>query len=531
LAAAPDSAAEDLLLRAREMLKCTFGFSTFLPMQAEVVGRVLRKQDALVVMPTGGGKSLCYQLPALLWGGLTVVVSPLIALMQDQVRQLHEVGIAAAGLNHMVPLPEWTAIAHQVRTGDIRILYLAPETALRPETLLLIESGRPACLAVDEAHCISEWGHDFRPEYRQLRELRQRFPHAVCLALTATATARVRADIRRLLDIPSGGEFVASFNRPNLQLAVQARRDALAQIIGFLGLRDGQSGIIYCGTRKQVDELCAALNANGRPTLPYHAGLDDDVRRRNQERFIQDKVPLIVATIAFGMGINKPNVRFVIHAHLPKDLEGYYQEIGRAGRDGLPADCLLLYSRGDAMVHRHFIDQGADSQRAGRQTRLEALMRFAETRDCRRATLLAYFGETFVPPCGHCDNCVHRPQTGQSADVTEAARKFLVCARLTGQLFGPAHLISILRGSKSEKVLAKHHDRLALYGAGLEHSAEQWRELVRQFLQLGLIKQDFQFGSVRLTSKGRAVLDRKETVLLHTEVAVAIANQPTGWYG
>jgi ATP-dependent DNA helicase RecQ len=510
----PPSGREDSLVAARQILKATFGFSEFLPMQAEVIGRVLRRLDTLVVMPTGGGKSLCYQLPALVGDGLTVVISPLIALMQDQVRQLRELAISAACLNHMVPLPEWTAITHRVRTGAIRILYLAPETVFRPEMLLLIESSRLACLAVDEAHCISEWGHDFRPEYRQLRDLRRRFAPCVCLALTATATTRVREDIRRLLEIPAEGEFVASFNRPNLHLTVEGRRDALAQIIAFLEKRRGQSGIIYCGTRKQVDELCAALNANRWVALPYHAGLEDEVRRQNQERFIQDEVPLIVATIAFGMGINKSNVRFVIHAHLPKDLEGYYQEIGRAGRDGLPADCLLLYSRGDAMVHRHFINQGAASERAGRQARLEALMRFAETRTCRRVPLLAYFGETFAPPCGHCDNCTHKPEPGQSTDVTAAARKFLSCVQMTGELFGPAHLIAILRGSKSEKVLARHHDRVALYGAGQEHSTEQWRELVRQFLELGIVEQDFEFGSVKLTLKARAVLDENETVLI-----------------
>ena len=273
---------------------------------------------------------------------------------------------------------------------------------------MLLEQSRLACLAVDEAHCISEWGHDFRPEYRQLQEVRRRFPQAVCLALTATATPRVREDIRRLLGIAAEGEFVASFNRPNLFLAVEPRHDALAQLLAFLEQHRGQAGIIYCGTRKQVDELCAALNANGWPALPYHAGLDDAVRRRNQERFIHDEAPLMVATIAFGMGINKANVRFVVHSHLPKDLESYYQEIGRAGRDGLRADCLLLYSRGDAMVHRHFIDQGAECERPGREARLQALMRFAEARDCRRMPLLAYFGETLEQPCGHCDNCVQR---------------------------------------------------------------------------------------------------------------------------
>ncbi len=514
LAALDSSTGPGLPKAASEVLKETFGFSTFLPLQAEIVSRVLHGHDSLLVMPTGGGKSLCYQLPALLMNGLTVVISPLIALMQDQVRQLHELEVPAACLNHMVPFHEWTDIAAQVRCGAIKILYLAPETLLRPETLLLIESSNLLCLAVDEAHCISEWGHDFRPEYRQLHTVRQRFRRAVCLALTATATTRVREDICRLLDIPPGGDFVASFNRQNLFLSVEPRHDVLRQILAFLKQRRGESGIVYCGSRKQVDELCVALEANGWPALPYHAGLPDEVRRRNQERFIRDDVPLMVATVAFGMGINKSNVRFVIHAHLPKDLESYYQEIGRAGRDGLPADCLLLYSRGDSVVQRRFIDQGAASQRGGRQARLNALMRFAEVRDCRRVPLLAYFGETFTPPCGQCDNCAHKPATGETANATEAARKFLSCVQATGQVFGAAHIIAVLRGSAAARVLDRRHDRLPIYGAGKDQSAEAWRELARRFVELGVVEQELEFGGLRLTPAGSEVLDGKREVLV-----------------
>lgn len=502
----------EALARARDILKHTFGFASFLPVQEEVVSRVLQKRDTLVVMPTGGGKSLCYQLPALVWDGVTVVVSPLVALMQDQVRQLQELEIPAACLNHMVAWSGWTTVTRALRRGEIRILYLAPETLQKPETLLLLEASKVACLAVDEAHCISEWGHDFRPDYRQLRDVRKRFANAVCLALTATATTRVRTDIHRQLDIPPEGEFVASFNRPNLFLGVEPRRDGLTQILMFLAKRQGESGIIYCNTRKQTEELCTGLNANGWMALPYHAGLEDDVRRRNQEQFIQDEAPLLVATVAFGMGINKSNVRFVVHAHLPKDLESYYQEIGRAGRDGLPAYCLLLHSRADAMVHRHFIDQGALCERPGRQARLEAILRFAEVRDCRRSPLLSYFGERFEAPCGHCDNCRRGPQPADLADVTAAAQKVLSCAQLTGEVFGAAHLIAVLRGSKSEKVLSRGHDRLPMYGGGSEHSAEQWRELVREFLQLGLLDQDFRYGSLRVTAKGREVLAGNEKV-------------------
>jgi len=504
--------------RALQVLRRIFGFSQFFPVQAEVIVRILQHRDALVVMPTGGGKSLCYQLPALLFEGLTVVISPLVALMQDQVSQLGAVGVPAACLNHMVRLHEHTAITNRIRRGLIKLLYVAPETLLRPETLVLLEQARLACLAIDEAHCISEWGHDFRPEYRHLQDVRRRFPKAACLALTATATPRVREDIRGLLGIAAEGEFVASFNRPNLFLAVEPRHDALAQMLAFLEQRRGQAGIIYCGMRKQTDELCADLNANGWPALPYHAGLEDAVRCRNQERFLHDEVPLMVATIAFGMGINKANIRFVVHAHLPKDLESYYQEIGRAGRDGLRADCLLLYSRGDAMVHRHFIDQGSECERQGREARLQALMRFAEARDCRRRPLLAYFGETLGQPCGHCDNCV-QPAKGELADATDAAQTFLSCVRLTGQSFGPAHIIAVLRGSRAKKVLARRHDRLGVFGLGKEHSTEQWCVLAQQFIRQGLLEQDLEFGSLHLAPKGWDVLHGKAKALVPRERA------------
>ena len=513
--AAPPAALQQ---RALQVLRQTFGFARFLPVQSEVVIRILQHQDALVVMPTGGGKSLCYQLPGLLFEGLTVVISPLVALMQDQVSQLGAVGVSAACLNHMVPLHEHTAITNRTRRGLIKLLYVAPETLLRPEILVLLEQSRLACLAIDEAHCISEWGHDFRPEYRQLQDVRRRFPQAVCLALTATATPRVREDIRGLLGIAAEGEFVASFNRPNLFLAVEPRHDALAQVLAFLEQRRGQAGIIYCGTRKQADELCAGLNANGWPALPYHAGLEDAVRCRNQERFLHDEAPLMVATIAFGMGINKANVRFVLHAHLPKDLESYYQEIGRAGRDGLRADCLLLYSRGDAMLHRHFINQGTESERPGREARLQALMRFAEARECRRRPLLAYFGETLEQPCGHCDNCIQTVNS-EMADATTAAQKFLSCVKLTGQSFGPAHIIAVLRGSRAAKVMARRHDRLSAFGIGKEHSTEQWRALAQQFIKLGLLEQDFEFGSLHLMPKGWDVLHGKEKALVPCERA------------
>lgn len=526
-ATAPRASVSDLRNQALDILKTTFGFSEFFPLQWEVIHRVLQRNHTLVVMPTGGGKSLCYQLPALLLEGLTVVVSPLVALMRDQVTQLDQLGVRAACLNHLVPLREYQSIMHQVRSRHIRLLYLAPETLLRPEILLLLEQSRLACLAIDEAHCISEWGHDFRPEYRKLAPLRNRFPGAAWVALTATATARVRDDIRRLLAIPREGEFVASFNRKNLFLAAERRRDCLEQVLAFLQTRRGQAGIIYCGKRKQADQLCAELNANGWPAVTYHAGMEGGDRNRNQERFINDETPIIVATVAFGMGINKSNVRFVVHAHMPKDLESYYQEIGRAGRDGLPAVCLLLYSSGDAVLHRRFFEEGAASERTGRQARLNAMMQFAETRACRRKPLLAYFGEVLDAACGNCDNCDQGPPGNQMVNRTSEAMQFLSCARLTDQIFGQEHLIQILRRSRADKILRKGHDKLPVYGAGREHSADEWQRLAGALVDSGFLERDLDFGSLRLTSKGWAVLEGKEKFFVRAEIAPAAAAPAT----
>jgi len=477
-------------------------------------------------MPTGGGKSLCYQLPALLHDGLTVVISPLIALMQDQVSQLRELGVGAAFLNSTLSHHEYVTITHRVRDGAIRILYVAPETLLRPETLVLLGQGRVACIAVDEAHCISEWGHDFRPEYRQIQQVRQRFPEAVCVALTATATQRVREDIRRLLNIPDAGEFVASFDRPNLLLGVRPRRDGLGQTLAFLEQHRGQAGIIYCSSRKQADQLTAELHARNWHALAYHAGMDAESRRRNQEKFIHDDAAIMVATVAFGMGINKSNVRFVLHYNLPKDIESYYQEIGRAGRDGLPANCLLLHSRADAVLTRRFIDEGAASEHAGRSARLDALIRYAETTACRRGPLLSYFGEAHDGVCDCCDNCRNGERHGERADVTSAARKLFSCIQQTGEVFGPGHIIDVLRGSKSQRVLDRRHDRLSTYGIGKELSKEQWRELAQQLIEQGLLEQDLQFGGLRLTAKSAPVL-KGEKVLVHqhtTTPATALAD-------
>ncbi|WP_420629502.1 DNA helicase RecQ [Candidatus Leptofilum sp.] len=484
-------------------LKQIFGYDSFRPLQEEIIQNVLRKQDSLVVMPTGSGKSLCYQLPALEFPGLTVVVSPLISLMEDQVMQLQALGVTAVFLNSTLDHHGYDWVADQLLAGSAKLLYAAPETLVQPRTLELLAKCRVDCLTIDEAHCISEWGHDFRPEYRQLVALRRRFPDAVCLAVTATATQRVREDIKTSLEIPSAHEFVASFNRENLMLAVEPKTDGLAQTIHFLQAHPDESGIIYCNTRKQVDFLAGELARRGWSVLPYHAGLDDVTRRQNQQQFIRDDVPIMVATIAFGMGINKSNVRFILHYDLPKNLESYYQQIGRAGRDGLPSDCLLLFSYADVQTINYFISQQEPSQQQGARARLEAMLGFVEGNDCRRRPLLNYFGESYqTENCETCDNCT--TEVGDLVDLTIPAQKFLSCVKRTGELFGINHIIDVLRGSRSQKVLQRGHDKLSTYNIGLEFSKKEWQYLARQFVQQGLMTQDMEFGSLKLTPKAYA---------------------------
>ncbi|MBK8985299.1 MAG: DNA helicase RecQ [Chloroflexi bacterium] len=485
-------------------LKQVFGYDEFRPLQADVIQNVLNRQDSLTIMPTGSGKSLCYQIPALLFPGLTVVVSPLISLMEDQVMQLREVGVTAVFLNSTLSRPEYQWTSDQIRAGAVKLLYVAPETLLRPETLLLLEQAHVDCLTIDEAHCISAWGHDFRPEYRQLVAVRRRLPTAVCIAVTATATARVRQDIKHSLGIAAADEFIASFDRDNLHLAVAAKSAGLRQAAEFLQAHRGEAGIIYCATRKQVDQITEQLTAQGWPVLPYHAGLDDATRRQNQKRFTLEEGVVMVATIAFGMGINKSNVRFILHYDLPQNLESYYQQIGRAGRDGLRADCLLLFSYADVQTINFFIQQQEPSQQAGARARLEAMIGFVETMVCRRRPLLAYFGETYTQDnCDLCDNCQN--EQGELADLTIPAQKFLACVKRTGEMFGLTHIIDVLRGSQSQKVLARGHDRLSTYNIGGEYSKQEWQFLARQFIQQGLLVQDMEHGSLKLTAQAYAV--------------------------
>ena len=490
-----------------EILQNVFGHEAFRPFQKDIIDHILKGQDALVVLPTGGGKSLCYQLPALIFDGMTVVVSPLISLMQDQVTQLQNRGIRATFLNSTLSYSEQQITMQQVKQREIKLLYVAPETLVRPEILVMLDESDVACLAIDEAHCISEWGHDFRPDYRELVSIRKRFQNVVCLALTATATPRVQKDIKKLLRFDDGNEFIGSFNRENLFIAVEPKVELLEQTFAFLNMHREGSGIIYCQTIKQVESLCRNLTARRISALPYHADLDGETRKQNQDSFINGNTRVIVATIAFGMGIDKADVRFVLHAGLPKEPESYYQEIGRSGRDGLPADCLLLFSYGDVNTIDHFINQGASSERQGRQERLQTLVSWATSIACRRKVLLAYFGEQYKNEnCGMCDNC--RKSETERVDLTTSAQKFLSCVVRTDQMFGEAYIIDVLRGSQQRRIIENRHDELSTHGIGMEYSKTQWRHLSLQFLQHELLERDARHGSLRVTQKGWGVLNR-----------------------
>lgn len=490
-----------------KLLKDIFGYDSFRPLQGEIIDAVLQKRDALVVMPTGGGKSLCYQIPALIFSGLTIVVSPLISLMQDQVQQMRELGIAAVFLNSSLERQEYVSTLNDLRDDKIKLLYVAPETLLKNDILKLMSEISISCIAIDEAHCISEWGHDFRPEYRMLASVRQRFPGAVCVALTATATERVRADIRKSLGFSEAADYVASFNRPNLYYKILPKDKPLEQVLEFIKEYSGESGVIYCFSRDRVDRLYSELKQRGYVVKPYHAGLSDEERRSNQELFLRDKVQIMVATLAFGMGIHKTNVRYVIHYDLPKSVEAYYQETGRAGRDGVNSTCLLLYSYSDIHKIKYFIGQKSiPSEIKSANQQLDALVEYAESTKCRRIPLLKYFGEDYsLERCGHCDNCVTPPVV--TDDITRYAQMFLSCVKRVNESFGQNHIVEILRGSKSKKVLDLGHDKLSTHGIGSAHSKEFWQSLSRQFLRHGLIFQDTDgFGVLKLTEKGYAVM-------------------------
>jgi len=504
------------LAAAQRTLRTIFGFEAFRPGQAEIVGAVLQGRDVLAVMPTGSGKSLCYQLPALLRGGLTIVVSPLIALMRNQVAQLRGYGIAAAALNSANDPTENRAVLDGIARGDVRLVYVAPERLVRPDTLDLLKRAKVTLLAVDEAHCISQWGHDFRPEYAALGTVQSALGGAQTVAFTATADAATRTDILGKLFRREPAVFVHGFDRPNLRLAMAAKAGGRKQVLDFVQAHRGQSGIVYCASRRKTEELAEFLRQTGVTALPYHAGMAPTARARHQDDFLQEDGVVIVATVAFGMGIDKPDVRFVMHADMPANIESYYQEIGRAGRDGLPADTLTLYGMSDIRLRRMQIDEtdANDEQKRVDRQRLNALVSLCESPRCRRQTLLAYFAET-TQPCGNCDFC---SDGAEVIDGTIAAQKALSAILRTGQRFGTEHLANVLIGEDSEAILKFGHQRLPTFGVGQEYGKQEWRSIFRQLHGAGIVALDITgFGAWTVTDAGRRVLKGAEMVTLRKD--------------
>ncbi len=494
------------------LLNTVFGYPAFRGAQREIVEHVVAGGDALVLMPTGGGKSLCYQLPALLRDGTALVISPLIALMQDQVAALRQLGVRAAFLNSTLDAREVAAAERALREGALDLLYVAPERLVMPRMLELLEHSRIALFAIDEAHCVSQWGHDFRPEYLQLSLLHERFPEVPRIALTATADLQTRVEIRQRLALEGAREFVSSFDRPNIRYTIVDKQDARQQLLRFIReAHAGEAGIVYCLSRKKVDETAAWLIEQKVSALPYHAGMDAAMRTDNQARFQREEGIVMVATIAFGMGIDKPDVRFVAHLDLPKSIEGYYQETGRAGRDGEAADAWMTYGLGDVVQQRRMIDQseGSEEYRRVSFAKLEALLGLCETAGCRRVRLLDYFGEASAP-CGNCDNCLEPPQTW---DATDAARKALSCIFRTGQRFGSRHLIDVLRGQATDRVAQWRHQDLSVFGIGADIDEATWRDVFRQLVTLGFVRPDHAaFGALRLTETSRPVLKGEQRI-------------------
>lgn len=495
-----------MLDSAQRILKDVFGYDAFRGNQARIIQRVGAGGDALVLMPTGGGKSLCFQVPALLREGVAVVVSPLIALMDDQVAALDELGVAAVALNSTQTPDEQREIAERLRRGEIKLLYLAPERLVQPRMLAFLQRLKIALFAIDEAHCVSQWGHDFRPEYLQLGQLAELFPQVPRIALTATADMRTREEIAQRLHLQEAERFLSSFDRPNIFYRIVPKDQPRKQLLGFLEGRRGDAGIVYCMSRKKVEEMASFLAEQGYPALPYHAGLPNEVRAHNQRRFLNEEGLIMVATIAFGMGIDKPNVRFVAHLDLPKSLEAYYQETGRAGRDGLPSEVWMAYGLQDVLFLRQMLQSSEGDERHKRVERhkLEAMLALCEETRCRRQALLAYFDEELPQPCGHCDNCVDGVETW---DATEAARLALSAIYRSGQRYGVGHLIDLLLGRETDKIRALGHQHLTVFGKGKHLAEADWRTLFRQLVARGLADVDLDgFGGLRLTDTCRPLL-------------------------
>ncbi len=505
---------------AHTILQTIFGYNDFRGNQAEIVSHVIDGQDALVLMPTGGGKSLCYQIPAMVRSGVGIVISPLIALMQDQVDALLQLGVKAAFLNSSLDSYTAANIERDLCNNKFDLLYVAPERLLTTRFLQLLEEVTIALFAIDEAHCVSQWGHDFRPEYIQLSLLHERFPSIPRIALTATADDPTRREIRERLGLTRARQFISSFDRHNIRYRIMQKQNPREQLHQFIETEHrGDAGIIYCLSRKRVDETAAWFTTKGLNALPYHAGLTNAVRQHHQQRFIREEGVIMVATVAFGMGIDKPNVRFVAHLDLPKSMEGYYQETGRAGRDGLPANAWLSYGLSDVVILRHMLDMSeADEQRKRLEHRkLEALLGYCETTGCRRQVLLNYFGEHYAGSCQNCDNCLEPVSTW---DGKIAAQMALSCVYRTGQRFGVKHVIDVLSGKMTPQIERFNHDKVSTFGIGQAHTSFEWQSIFRQLVALNFLTVDFSgYGSLRLTEKSYTLLRGEQTIAFRKELS------------
>ena len=504
---------------AQDILQSVFGFQSFRPPQDQIIDSVIAGDDAMVIMPTGGGKSLCYQIPSLVREGCGVVVSPLIALMQDQVSALKLLGVRAAFLNSTLDPSEAAEIESDLRNGTLDLLYIAPERLNQNRTIALLQSATISLFAIDEAHCVSQWGHDFRADYLQLSMLAELFPEVPRIALTATADERTRGEIINRLGLEHGGHFIAGFDRPNIRYRIALKHNAKTQLLKFLKEEHPRdAGIVYCLSRKKTEEIAHWLTLQGFNALPYHAGLPTQTRATNQARFLREEGVIVVATIAFGMGIDKPDVRFVAHLDLPKTVESYYQETGRAGRDGMPADAWMVYGLQDVIKLRQMMStsEGSEEHKRAEQHRLNAMLGFCEITSCRRQALLAYFDDHMPNPCGNCDTCLEPADTW---DGTESARMALSTAYLTGQRFGVNHLIDVLRGSEGAKIFQFEHHTISVYGIGKALSNDQWRSVFRQLVARGLLSVDLErFGALRLEERCRPLLRGEETIELRRDL-------------